>query len=445
MSTRAVLDHFRCPKEFLNFRFARELPTSSGYFQFGPHAICYGRSRVGARWTRAGSCLHDTHSELSFDGSHVVLPFDPDEVIDNFRLERYPDAQMRGWERAFKDMYYWLRPLTNRVLRKFVQNLRAVNWQKQLFPKWPVDTSVENLNESLLHLSIQASGASVIPFIWFWPRGAQGCVAITHDVETSAGLNFCSRLLDINDSFGFKASFQFIPEQRYSVTNDDLDRIRERESEVCVQDLNHDGRLFDDREVFRTRAERINRYGRTWGAIGFRSGLLYRKPEWFGDLEFSYDMSMPNVAHLDPQRGGCCSVMPYFIGDMLELPLTTTQDYSLFHVLNARSIHLWKLQIEMILARHGLASFLVHPDYLDEPRTLEVYRDLLGFLADLRERENIWFALPRDIDRWWRARSRMSIVREGSQWRITGESAERAVLAFARNVNGELVYELSAS
>ena len=32
-------------------------------------------------------------------------------------------------------------------------------------------------------------------------------------------------------------------------------------------------------------------------------------------LDFSFDMSIPNVAHLDPQRGGCCTIMPYFIGN----------------------------------------------------------------------------------------------------------------------------------
>jgi hypothetical protein len=28
-------------------------------------------------------------------------------------------------------------------------------------------------------------------------------------------------------------------------------------------------------------------------------------------LCFAYDMSIPNVAHLDPQRGGCCTIMPF--------------------------------------------------------------------------------------------------------------------------------------
>ena len=60
--------------------------------------------------------------------------------------------------------------------------------------------------------------------------------------------------------------------------------------------------------------------------------------------DFAYDMSVPNVAHLDPQRGGCCTVMPYFIGKILEIPVTDVQDYTLFNILEDFSIELWKKQ-----------------------------------------------------------------------------------------------------
>ncbi len=40
---------------------------------------------------------------------------------------------------------------------------------------------------------------------------------------------------------------------------------------------------------------------------------MYREQRWFDAFEFSYDMSVPNAAHLEPQRGGCCTVMPYFL------------------------------------------------------------------------------------------------------------------------------------
>lgn len=59
-------------------------------------------------------------------------------------------------------------------------------------------------------------------------------------------------------------------------------------------------------------------YRRQFGAQGFRSGASYRNLKWLDELGFRYDMSVPNVAHLNPQRGGCCTVMPYFIGDTLE-------------------------------------------------------------------------------------------------------------------------------
>ena len=45
------------------------------------------------------------------------------------------------------------------------------------------------------------------------------------------------------------------------------------------------------------------------------------------------------------------------------MPLTTTQDWSLFNVLQQNSIELWKQQIDMVLEKHGLVSFNIHPDY----------------------------------------------------------------------------------
>ena len=37
---------------------------------------------------------------------------------------------------------------------------------------------------------------------------------------------------------------------------------------------------------------------------------VYRNLDWYAALEFKYDMSVSNVAHLDPQRGGCCTSSP---------------------------------------------------------------------------------------------------------------------------------------
>jgi hypothetical protein len=443
MLSQAVQDRYRCPEVFLDFRLSGELSQDEGYFQFGANTTCYGRTSIGVHLAQMISAACDVLPSVVIDDAQLVLPFDPNEIIDNLRLERYPSGQLSSFEKGVKDIYYWLRPLTSRFLRGRIQRLRAGNWQKLRFPEWPVDTTVERICEKLLLLALQAKDIDCIPFVWFWPDGARGCVSMTHDVETVAGRDFCPQLLEIDESFGIKASFQIVPEGRYSVTAEFLSQFRDRGFEIGVQDLNHDGRLFDEREEFRRRAALINRYGGEYGAKGFRAAVLYRKPEWYKDLDFSFDMSMPNVAHLDPQRGGCCTVMPYFIGDILELPVTTVQDYTLFHLLGERSIKLWKTQLEMILAENGLATFIVHPDYIIEPDTRSVYEALLVWLSELRRRDALWFALPREIDSWWRARNQMCVVKVGDSWRIAGEGAERAALAFAKVVDGQVVYELA--
>jgi hypothetical protein len=153
-------------------------------------------------------------------------------------------------------------------------------------------------------------------------------------------------------------------------------------------------------------------------------------------------MSVPNVAHLDPQRGGCCTVFPFFNGKLLELPVTLTQDYTLFHILKEYSIDLWKKQISLIRQRHGLIQVIIHPDYIIEKRARDVYTELLGYLADMRTKGETWIALPSEAARWWRLRSKLRLVSEGDSLRIEGEGKRRARIAYARIVDGRLTYEI---
>jgi hypothetical protein len=88
-------------------------------------------------------------------------------------------------------------------------------------------------------------------------------------------------------------------------------------------------------------------------------------------------------------------------------------------------------------------SFIVHPDYVFEPRAQKTYEALLEYLRPLITQENVWMALPGEVDRWWRARTQMKLVRRGDDWAIEGLEKERARLAYAKQENGSLVYELA--
>ena len=447
---RTILDHYRCPERLVAFQLAGRLSEDPGYFAFGAETVCYGNSLTGPRTERVGGSLYDVLGDVRVDDGLIRLPVDPDEIIENLRHERYLQSgatsrTVFGDDPLVRKVYYWLRPFLPVAVRKHLQRARLRNWKAIPFPRWPVDRTSEQIHERLLVVAMKAQGLDRVPFVWFWPDGAKSCAIMTHDVEHLAGRNFCSKLMDLDESAAIKSAFEIVPEDRYPVPETLLEEMRRRGFEINIHDLNHDGRLFSNRETFLGWAERINEYGRKFGALGFRSGGLYRNQAWYDALNFSYDMSVPSVGHLEPQRGGCCSLMPFFLGRILELPLTTTQDYSLFHILNDYSIDLWKSQLETITEHHGLASFIVHPDYIIDQRPRQTYQMLLEHLVRMRDARQIWIALPREVDRWWRTRSQLSVVPDGRQWRIEGPGNEQARLAFATLTGDTLTFAIEDS
>ena len=438
---RGFIEYFCCPPQFAQFQLSGTPSTDKGFFRFGP-AICYGS-------TAAGWCA-STPAETLFDASSVVetsvtgevrLCFNPSQVVDNLRRERY--IATRNSEHLLRSIYYSLRPGLAFPIRKFLQRVVWRQRRASTFPAWPVDCSVEQIFDSMMQLAIRTGEGREIPFIWFWPEGHRAALMMTHDVEQDSGAAHCDMLMDLDDSVGIKAAFQVIPEGRYKRVEKLIAKIRARGFEANIHDLDHDGRLYEDLRRFRQRAQKINEYAETYRMEGFRAGAMHRNQDWFELLNFRYEMSVPTVSHLEPQKGGCCTVTPYFVGDILELPLTTVQDHGLFHILCEHSIDLWKQQIEIISAHHGLISFIVHPDYIVRAGERGLYQQLLEHISRLRDGGDIWSALPGEINRWWRERSQMRLVREGERWQVRGQGSERARLAYASLVDGELKYRVA--
>jgi hypothetical protein len=439
----ALIEYFRCPERFACFRLKGPLPAANGFFRAGQDATCYGSCCGTASAELPGDGLYDGLADVTIKEGAAYLPFDPSSVAHNLRYELYIEDWREKFPRSLVlKIYYLVRPLMPIGIRRHLQKIHLGARRKSQFPRWPVDFSVDNLFSQLMLVMLRSNRVDRIPFIWFWPDGASSAAIMTHDVETELGRNFCSKLMDINSSFGVKSSFQIIPEDRYAVKPEFLNSIRERGFEIAVHDLNHDGHLFENREQFLERADKINLYGKQYQASGFRAGVLYRKQAWFDALDFAFDMSVPNVGNFDPQHGGCCTVMPYFLGKILEIPVTTIQDYTLFYILNDYSIDLWKKQIELIMGKNGLVSIIVHPDYIIEGRAQAVYKDLLGHLVHLREKKSLWIATPSEVNRWWRERAQMSLVETNGTWRIEGPGKERARIAYATEDKGCLVFNL---
>jgi hypothetical protein len=442
------LEYFRCPADYVDFRLQGQLPSDPGFFRVGPDLTCFGRVSAAHINRDSSGALDDVLSAVRIERGACVLPFDLDEVVENLRFERYegamPALRPSVTNSVRRKTYYAVRPFLPTAIRKYLQRMALRGWDRASFPSWPIDQTVDRLFDSMMAFAIRANSGRSIPFIWFWPEGYSSCATMTHDVETAEGRDFCGTLMDLDDSFDIRASFQVIPEVRYEVSDEFLRTLRDRGFEINVHDFNHDGDLFRDREEFLRRVARINDYGRKFRSAGYRSGVLYRNLDWYEFFDCSYDMSVPNVGHLDPQRGGCCTTKPYFIGKILEIPVVATQDYTLFNILQRYSTDLWEHEIELILKQNGLISFIVHPDYLLEKRARDVYTSLLDRLAQLRQQSKMWIPLPRELNDWWRKRKEMRLAREGNKWQVHGPDQHRARIAWARLREGRVLYDVDS-
>ena len=444
---RAFLDHTKCPDACVEHITSASAAGAPGFFKLGDLRL-YGSTSGASTAYPYDDALAGVDELITCRNGSVCLPFDPTETIDNLRHEKYVGAvnseipYIADSHSISRRIYYALRPVLGLQVRTILQRIALQNWSRIPFPAWPVDTTVEDLIGWLWTQVLKSSGAREIPFIWYWPKGFQSCAIMTHDVETRLGRELCPRILELERPYHIRSAFELVPEERYSVPEQLLAAIRRADGEVCVQGLNHDGNLFSSEEEFRKQAEAINRYGAKWGAKGFRSPVMYRNQAWYDAFDFSYDMSVPNVGHLDPQRGGCCTVFPFFIGDVLELPLTTVQDYSVYHILRSDPLSIWGAQMETVHKKHGLVSFIIHPDYTEDRQKQALFCELLGLMRKYSDEREMWLALPGEVDDWWRERSAMTLVREGGTWSIRGKGSNRACLAYARLERGKLTYVL---
>jgi hypothetical protein len=145
------------------------------------------------------------------------------------------------------------------------------------------------------------------------------------------------------------------------------------------------------------------------------------------ELCAAYDSSFPDTDPFEPQAGGCCSILPFFLGDMVELPITLVQDHTLWEILREETIDLWTQKSDWIVANGGLINLITHPDYLDTPARLRMYEEFLEYLA---AQEEGWYALPREVASWWRTRSGLRCVEDGDEATVEGNGAERARVAW---------------
>ena len=326
----------------------------------------------------------------------------------------------------FAGPYYLVKPLLPRSVQMAIRRRHARRRAQREFPSWPIEDVLVRHQEDSFRQAIHANGGDKVPFVNFWPAGHRFAYVLTHDVEGTAGIENIERVRKVERAHGIVSSWNFVAED-YPIPAGLFEELRADGCEIGLHGIHHDRSLWRNEQTFERTLPTIHRYLTEWQAVGWRSPVTYRNADWMPRLGALYDSSFPDTDPFEPQAGGCCSIFPFFLDEMVELPITLVQDHTMWELLQRPGIDLWLEKSEWIREHHGLVNADVHPDYLIRQDRLDLYDEFLGWLTQL---EGGWHALPRDVASWWKERARLQ------------GDADRATVAYAREVDGRVVYEI---
>ena len=294
---------------------------------------------------------------------------------------------------ALLKTYYLAKPVIPRTLQLALRRNLALWIRRRKKNSWPI-----------------AAESYASPPNWNgWQDNKPFCLILTHDVDTAKGYFAHYKLLEIEKEMGFVSSFNFVPE-RYPLNPADLQKVQAAGFEIGVHGLNHDGKLFQSKQIFFQRAVKINEYLEKWNSVGFRAPSMHHDLDLIKHLNIQYDASTFDTDPFEPQADGVHTIFPFPVFDdnqnlcFWELPYTLAQDFTLFIILRERSIDNWRKKLDWIVKNRGMALLNTHPDYMNfesrrsgtEEYPVQHYRDFLRYVQN-RYGDSLWNPTPKQM------------------------------------------------
>jgi hypothetical protein len=333
----------------------------------------------------------------------VFVPFDLDDAYFGLVTERWRKHEGRsGLPAPVLSAYYRIKAYVPRPVQISLRRALVKRQGVPEFPSWPFEASGLELLRLYARCAALSLGRDELEFEWFWPAGARAALVLSHDVESAAGLRLAIETADLEEERGFRSAFNVVGSW-YPIDWGVIRELRSRGFELGIHGLFHDRSLFASRRSFERQLPALAEFAQVLGARGFRSPATHRVHSWLAELPVEYDCTIPHSDPYEPEPGGCCTIWPFFIGDVVELPYTMPQDYTLFTLLQRRSVDVWVEQARRLEEANGLIQLLTHPDpgYLGDPENRRVYAEFLDAIAT---HDRLWRALPAEVSDWWRRR-----------------------------------------
>ncbi len=290
-------------------------------------------------------------------------------------------------------IYYRLKPYIPRSVQIYLRRI-IISIKKKFYKDvWPIDKS-----------------AGRKPDGWKgWPGGKKFAVVLTHDVESSLGVEKCLDVAELETRLGFCSSFNFVISDYY-VPPELRTNLTERGFEVGVHGLTHDGSFFQNKKTFFDKCHIINRYISEWDGVGYRTPAMLGNLDWIRKLNIEYDASTFDTDPFEPQPHGVKTIFPFMVEDndngsgFVELPYTLPQDFLLYVIMQETTVDIWKKKLDWIAEKGGMALVITHPDYMRfkgkklgvNEYQVRFYEEFLKYIKT-RYEDQYWHVLPKEI------------------------------------------------
>ena len=296
------------------------------------------------------------------------------------------------------DLFYSIKPLIPRRIQIFLRRVRAAHKKKRYKDIWPI-----------------CHAAAKKPDGWNgWPDQKRFSLLLQHDVDTLKGLLNCQHLMEVEILSGFRSLFSFVLQDYITPVN--LRRaLIESGFEIGIHGLKHDGKLFKNKSAFYNRAPIINAYLKEWAAEGFSSPSMLQNLALMAELEIEHGCSTFDTDPFEPQSEGISTIFPFYAFNVaktksyIEHPYTLPQDHCLFIILREKDTEIWKIKLDWIAEKGGMAYLNTHPDYMNfkgthcslEEYPISYYVDFLEYIKT-KYAGQYWHVLPRELAFFWR-------------------------------------------
>ncbi len=314
----------------------------------------------------------------------IIFNFDIEQTITRILREQYLAKKRPLMSRL--PFHHHRFPASVRVW--VLKTLNKLKQGKVVFPSWPADNSVDLLRFMFMQ-AFQLVSKEQLKKTKKWPLDVKSIVCLSHDVDTIDAARNIEKVAFIEEEFNLKSTW-FITGNKLSQSKKTLNYLHDNGNEIALHGHNHDFKLpFLKIEEIEQRLKIYRVYMEDYNMTGFRSPGMLRTTELLKVLAtyFRYDSTFVDTERYSftTPGEGCCTVFPFNVGPLLEIPVTLPMDISLAvaGLSEQQMLELWLRKIRLIKQIGGVAVLNTHTDsHLSaQPSMLKIYQKLLDTIS----------------------------------------------------------------